>query len=124
MNPKVTMGLRVLFGIFCIVFGVNKFAGFLEFPPIPGDGGTLMGIYFTSGFLKIIGVLEIVFGLLLALGKYIPISLTILVAIMFNAFLFHVLHDTANIAGAVVGLLLGLVLTYLYKGRFGTFFNA
>ncbi len=118
MNAKVTMGLRILFGVFCLVFGINKFAGFLEFPPIAGDGGTLMGIYATSGFLKIIGVLEILGGLALLLNKYVPMALIFMIAIMFNAAVFHALHDMGGIAGAILGLILGLVLVYAYKSRF------
>lgn len=118
MNPKVTMGLRILFGIFCLIFGVNKFVGFLPFPEIPGDGGTLMGIYATSGFMKIIGVLEILGGLALIVGKYVPMALVWMTAIMFNAFLFHLLHDMGGIGGAVVGLLLSLLLVYNYKSSF------
>ena len=124
MNPKITMGLRILFGVFCLVFGLNKFLGFMPFPAIPGDGGTLMGIYATSGFLKIIGVLEILGGLALLLNKFVPLALTILVAIMFNAFLFHALHDMANIGGAVLGLLLGLILVYANKNRFSDLLSA
>jgi len=52
MNQKVTMVVRILLGVFMLIFGVNKFANFMPFPPIPGDGGTLMGIYVTSGFMK------------------------------------------------------------------------
>lgn len=118
MNSKVLMGIRILFGIFCVVFGLNKFLNFMSFPPIPGDGGTLMGIYFTSGFIKIIGVLELVFGLLLLANKYVGVALIFLVAIMFNAFLFHVLHDMSNLAGAAIGLLMGLILVYGYKSKF------
>lgn len=124
MNPKITMAIRILFGLFCLIFGVNKFAHFLPMPPIPGDGGTLMGIYATSGFLKIIGVLEIIGGLLLLIGKYVPLALTIMIAIMFNAVLFHALHDMANIAGAVVGLLMGIVLVFAYKDRFSSLLSA
>lgn len=124
MNPKITMGLRILFGLFCLFFGINKFAQFLTFPPIPGDGGTLMGIYATSGFMKIIGVLEIIGGLLLLVGKYIPIALTVMIAIMFNAAVFHALHEPATIAGSMVGLLLGLLLVYAYKEKFGSFLSA
>ena len=118
------MGLRILFGVFCLVFGLNKFLGFMPFPAIPGDGGTLMGIYATSGFLKIIGVLEILGSLALLLNKFVPLALTILVAIMFNAFLFHALHDMANIGGAVLGLLLGLILVYANKNRFSDLLSA
>jgi len=90
----------------------------MDFPPIPSDGGTLMGIYMTSGFMSIIGILEILGGLALVLNKYVPMALTILVAIMFNAFLFHALHDMGDIAGAVLGLLLVLILVYANKDRF------
>ncbi|MFT6807608.1 MAG: putative oxidoreductase [Saprospiraceae bacterium] len=120
MNPKVVMGLRILFGIFVLIFGLNKFLGFMPFPPIPGDGGTLMGIYATSGFLKIIGILEILGGVALLLNKYVPLALTFMVAIVFNAFLFHALHDPANLTGAIVGLVLGLILVYANKGRFSS----
>ncbi len=124
MNSKVTMGLRILFGIFCLVFGLNKFLNFLAFPEIPGDGGTLMGIYFTSGFLKIIGVLEILGGIALLANKFVPLALIIMTAIMFNALLFHALHDPANIAGAVLGYVLSLALVYAHKERFQSLLSA
>ena len=124
MNPKVTMGIRIVFAVFCLIFGINKFANFLPFPEIPGDGGTLIGIYASSGFLKIIGILEILGGLALLSGRFVSLALTILVAIMFNAALFHGLHDPAGIGGAVVGLLLGLILVYFYRDKFGGLLSA
>ena len=96
----------------------------MPFPPIEGDGGELMRIYATSGFMTIIGVLEIVTGLGLVLGKYVPLSLTILTAIMFNAFIFHALHDIGGIGGAVLGLALSLGLVYLNKERFSDLLSA
>ena len=124
MNAKVTMGIRILFGVFCLIFGLNKFLNFLPMPSIPGDGGTLMGIYATSGFMKIIGVLEILGGLALVVNKFVPLWLTVLVAIMFNAFIFHALHDMGGIGGAVLGMLLGLILVYAYKDRFSDLLSA
>jgi len=124
MNPKVTIGLRILFGVFCLIFGLNKFLGFLPMPEIPGDGGTLMGIYSTSGFMTVIGVLEILGGLALLFNKFVPLALTFLVAIMFNAFLFHALHDMAGIGGAVLGMVLGLLLVYANKDRFSDLLSA
>lgn len=124
MNSTVTTVIRILLAVFMLFFGINKFAQFMAFPPIPGDGGTLMGIYITSGFMAIVGVLEIVCGLALLVGKFIPIALTILIAIMVNAVLFHVFHDMANVAGSVLGLVLSLVLVYAYRDKFGTFLNA
>jgi len=124
MNSKVTMGIRILFGLFCLIFGLNKFLHFIPTPAVPGDGGTLMGIYATSGFMAIIGVLEILGGLALLVNKFVPLSLTVLIAIMFNALVFHLLHDPANSVGAGLGLVLALVLVYANKDRFSSLLSA
>ena len=124
MSDKLTMAVRLLLGLMMLIFGINKFLNFLPMPEIPGDGGTLMGIYFTSGFMSIIGILEIGFGLALLLNKYVPLALTFIVAILFNAFIFHALHDMAGIGGAAVGLAMSLYLVYAYKVRFLSFLSA
>ena len=124
MNEKVVMGIRILFGVFCLVFGLNKFFNFIPFPPMEGDAAALMTIYGTSGFFKIIGVLEIFGGLALLVGKYVPLALTVLVAIMLNAFIFHILHDMGGIGGAALGMILGLVLVYANKDKFSDLLSA
>ena len=107
-----------------ITFGLNKFLHFIPFPPIEGDGGTLMGIYMTSGFFTLIGVLEIIFGLALVLGKFVPLALTFIIAMLFNGAVFHALHAPEGIVGALVGLVLSLVLVFAYKDRFSEIFKA
>ena len=124
MNEKLTMGVRILFGAFMLIFGINKFLNFIPMPPIEGDGGTLMGIYFTSGFLKIIGVLEVLGGISIIINKYLPLSLIFMIAIMFNALIFHVLHDMAGIGGSAVALAMGLYLVYANKERFNSILTA
>jgi len=118
MNEKVTIIVRILFGLFCLFFGLNNFAQFIVFPPIPGDGGELLRIYGASGFMHLIAIMEILGGLALLTKKYIPLALTVLIAILFNATVFHALHDPENIVGALLGLIMGLVLVYAYKVRF------
>jgi len=100
MNPKVTIGARILFGLLCLLFGIDKFVPFLEVPPIPGDGGELMRIYARSGFLKIIGGLEILGGLALLTNKFMPLAIVTMLAIMFNALIIHLLYDPINSVGA------------------------
>jgi uncharacterized membrane protein YphA (DoxX/SURF4 family) len=56
---KITLAIRILLGLMMFVFGLNKFLDFMPPLEISGDGGTLMGIYFASGFMKIIGGLEV-----------------------------------------------------------------
>jgi uncharacterized membrane protein YphA (DoxX/SURF4 family) len=84
-----------------------------------GEMGELMATLGSSLFM-VIGVFEIVCSLLLAFGKFIPVALTIITAIMFNAFLFHLLkNDASQSAGAAISIILALVLIFLgYKDRF------
>jgi uncharacterized membrane protein YphA (DoxX/SURF4 family) len=130
MNSKVSLVIRVLLALFMIVFGANKLFHFMPQPEMAADtpeqiaGIELMSIYMASGFMAIVGILELVAGLALLVGKFIPISLTIIIAIMFNALLFHVLHDPATVVGSAVALVLSLVLLFGYKEKFGTYFNA
>ena len=124
MNSKVEMGLRLLFALSLIVFGLNKFFHFIPTPPIEGTGGDLIKIYADSGFMKLIGGLEVLGSISLLVNKFVPLSLTILVAIMFNAVLFHVFHAPAGLLNAVGALVMSLVLVYFHKSRFTSLLSA
>jgi hypothetical protein len=106
-----------------IALGLNKFLGFIPIPSPPGDGGELMQIYVTSGFLKLIGILEFLGGLALIVNKFVPLALTFITAIMFNAAVFHGLHEPTGIGPAAIALLLSLVLVYANKERFSSLFK-
>lgn len=115
--------VRVLLGLFMMVIGTNKFFEFIPIPSPPGDGGDLMKIYMSSGFLRLIGVLEFIGGLGLVSDKFLPISLTLITAIMFNAFLFHVLHDLSGIGPAAICLILAVMLVFANSSRFDNYFG-
>ena len=118
MKTTIFKVLRMLLGAFMVIIGLNKFLVYIEIPNPPGDGGELMHVYITSGFLKLIGGLEMLGGMALLVNKFVPLALTLITAIMFNATIFHVLHDPAGIGGAAVCLLLSLGLIYAHKERF------
>ena len=123
MNPTVFKIIRLLLGLFMAVIGLNKFLVFTEIPNPPGDGGILMQIYISSGFLKLIGILELLGGMALLLNKFVPVAITILTAIMFNATVFHILHDPSGIGPAALSLFLCLILVYAHKDRFNHFLS-
>jgi len=124
MKTKTFKTLQIFLGLFMAIIGVNKFLVFIEIPHPPGAGGELMQIYITSGFLKMIGILQILGGSALLVNKFVPLALTIITAIMFNATVFHSLHDPMGIGGAAFCLLLSLILTYAYKERFSSLLRA
>ncbi len=124
MPTIVSKLLRLLLGLFMLIIGINKFLVFIEIPNPPGDGGELMQIYVKSGFLQLIGVLEAVGGIALLVNRLVPMPLTFITAIMFNATIFHGLHDLAGIGAAALCLTISLVLVYVHKDRFGSLLSA
>ena len=77
--------------------------------------GGLMGSGYFWPFLKIT---EIVCGLLLLSGIGVPLALVVLAPITTNIVLFHVFLEPANIAVALVLLVLHLYLGYAYRSSF------
>ncbi|MEM9053062.1 MAG: DoxX family protein [Bacteroidota bacterium] len=117
MKPKLIRTLEILLGLFIAVIGLNKFLEFTEIPSPPGAGGELMSIYISSGFLKLVGLLEIIAGLMVAARKFTAIGLTLITAIMFNAMLFHLFHDPSGAAPATISLILAVVLIFIDRSN-------
>jgi len=124
MSSKVEMGIRVFFAISLVVFGFNKFLFFIPAPPLEGTANELMNLYVTSRFMKMIGALEVLAGISLLAKKFVPLSLTIMAAIIFNAVAFHVFHDLAGIGQALVAAVIVSVLVYFHKSRFKDLLSA
>lgn len=121
MTSKIFTIIRYLVGIGMLVFGANKLYSFMPQPEIlPENMNLLMELLVNkSPFMLIIGVLEFFGGLALVLNKYVPLALIFLIAILFNAALFHLFFDeTANAGGAIIFLALCGSLVFASKERF------
>ncbi|MBT8304865.1 MAG: DoxX family membrane protein [Bacteroidia bacterium] len=118
MNSKVFMVLRILLGIFVLVFGINKFAPFIPMEAPSGDAGAYFQALTNSKTLMLVAIVEIVAGLALIFNKYGALLALILMSVSVNALLFHLTLDPANSAGAVVLLILNIVVLFGYKDKF------
>jgi|ERR1700734_2852607 putative oxidoreductase len=114
---------RILLGIPFLVFGFNYFFHFLPMPPPPGDAGVLMGILYSHGWLVFHGVLYVIAGLLLIVGRYVPVALVILGPILVNILLFHVTLAPSGFAPGVICALLELFLIWAYWPAFRGIFT-
>ena len=114
---------RILLGLFMAIIGLNKFLVFTEIPGPPGDGGELMRIYIDSGFLQLVGVLEMIGGIALLANRFVPVAVTVITAVMFNATLFHVFHDPAGVGPAAFCLALCGGVLFEHRERFAEFFR-
>ncbi len=123
MNKTLTTVLRVVLGIVLLVFGFNKFFGFIEMPTPPP--GSFMEVLFSTGYMiPLIALSEIIPGLLLLANKWKGFALAWLVPISVNILLFHFKFDMspAGMAPAVLVAALNGLLIYANWGRFKTLF--
>ena len=118
MNSKVFMVLRILLGIFVLVFGINKFYSFIPMEAPTGDAGAYFGALMNSKTLMLVAIVEIVAGLALIFNKFGALFALILMSVSVNALLFHAVLDPANSAGAVVLLVLNIAVLFGYKDKY------
>jgi len=119
MSSKVFMVVRILLGLFILVFGLNKFLHFIPF----GEMSETAGNYFGAlGSVKLVpyvlGVVEIAAGLALLLNKYGALMAVILMSVSVNAVLFHATLAPESIMGSLILLVLNIAVLYGYKDRY------
>lgn len=115
MNSKITLGARIVLGLIMLVFGLNKFLGFLPQPEMAEPAGALMGAFAETGYMfPLIAVVEIVTGALLLLGLFVPLALILLAPVSVNIVLFHLFLDPGGILLGLVVLVLNLLLMFAY----------
>ncbi len=118
MNSKVFMILRILLGLFVLVFGVNKFLPFIPDFEIEGSALNYFTALSNSQTLNLVGVVETIAGLALIFNKWGALMALILMSVSVCAVLFHATLDPANIAGALVLLVLNILVLIGYKDRY------
>jgi putative oxidoreductase len=123
MNSTFTKVLRFILALGLLVYGINKFVGFMPIPELPESGSSFMSSLRATGYvLPFVGVLEIIIGLLLLLNKSVPFALLLLAPISANIILFHLFLDLPGIGVALVIAFLNIVLIYkhwlVYKPLF------
>ncbi|MFP2995327.1 DoxX family protein [Spongiivirga sp. MCCC 1A20706] len=125
MNSRLTMALRILMGLIFVVFGANKFGGFLPNPELGAEAGSLIGAIINSGFMwELMGIIYVVAGVLLIINKAVPFALVLLAPMVVNIFLFHAVLDPAGLEGpSSLVLILQIALTYAYWHKFKGLFS-
>ena len=113
-----TIIARVLLGLIFVVFGSNAFLHFIPMPPMSGPSGEFIGAMYATGYLKVVAALQVAGGLLLLVGRFVPLGLTLLSPVIVNIVLFHVFMDRAGIPMALVVSALSLFLLWRYRSSF------
>lgn len=117
---------RILLGLMFLVFGANILFPFLPMPAqAPSDANTFATILATHKYMAFVGLIQVIGGLLLLVGRYVPLGLTLLAPIIVNVWLFHILlaggHD---LAPGFVAAVLEVFLIFVYRRSFRGLFDA
>jgi putative oxidoreductase len=110
---------RILLGLIFTVFGLNGFLHFLPMQLPPGDAGTLFTIMFKYGWFTFISALQVIGGVILLIGRFVGVGLTILGPIIVVILLYHVTMDPKGIGPGLFAALLEVFLIIAYWHHFG-----
>lgn len=102
MNKPLVVA-RALLGIVFVVFGFDGLFHFLPIPPMPEAANAVIDVLRGYRLFYVVKAIEVLSGLLLLSGRYVPLALCLLAPIIFNIVWFDL---QVALAGLPVGLLL------------------
>jgi putative oxidoreductase len=123
---KITsIAARYLLGLMFTVFGLNGFLNFIHQPP-PTNPLALQffGAISASHFAAFFFAGQILGGLLLLFGLFVPLALTLLAAELYNILAFHLTMAPGSIAPALVACVLWVLVFLRYRESFNGIFSA
>jgi len=116
----VSVIARYLLGLIFVVFGLNGFLNFIHQPPPPNPLALQFFVAVsTSHFAAFFFAVQLLGGLLLLSGFFVPLALTLLAAELYNILAFHLTLAPASIAPALVACVLWVLVFLQYRGSFG-----
>jgi putative oxidoreductase len=115
----VSVIARSLLGLMFTVFGLNGFLNFIHQPP-PANPLAIQFFVATgaSHFAAFFFAAQLIGGLLLLSGFFVPLALTVLAAELYNILAFHLTLAPASIAPALVACALWLLVFLHYRNSF------
>ena len=121
---KVVMVVRILLGLMFFASGMIGILNLVKAELLPGDAGVYVNILTVHGFMKFVSLLMVIAGLLLMVGRYVPLGLVILGPILVNILLYHLLLDPKGIAPGIVVTAMEVFLIWAYRLSFRGLFDA
>ena len=116
---------RILLGLLFLVFGLNGFLNFIPAPPMPpSDMTTFATLLVRTHYMVPVMTLQVVCGVLLLIGRFVPLALTLIGPVIVNILITHILLNPAGLPPGAIAALLWLILFYAYRQYFVGIFTA
>ena len=110
---------RYLLGLIFVVFGLNGFLNFIHQPPPPNPLAMQFLIAISSSHLAwFFFAVQLIGGLLLLSGYFVPLALTLLAAELYNILAFHLTLSPATLGPALLSAVLWIVVFVQYRASF------
>jgi len=110
---------RYLLGLMFTVFGLNGFLNFIHQPPPTNPLAIQFFIAISSShFAAFFFAVQLIGGLLLLSGRFVPLALTLLAAELYNILAFHLTFAPASIPPALVACALWALVFLQYRQSF------
>ncbi len=121
----VTLIARILLGVIFTFFGINGLHPlFKSPPPPPGLAGQYIEVMTSTHYMQVVASLMVISGILLLLGRFVPLALTLLGPLLVNILLFHLLISHPGYQIGVIAALLWLLLFWRHRAAFAEIFQA
>ena len=121
MTRYLTPTARILLGLIFTVTGLNGFLNFLPRPaaPMPAGAVAFAGAMLKTGYLMpLLMATQLISGLLLLAGRWVPLALALLSPVVVNIVAFHLFLAPAGLPLAGLVLVLEIFLAWAYRGAF------
>lgn len=116
---KATTIARILLGAIFTLFSLMYFFNMMPAKEMHGATATFMTGLFSSGYMMtLVKAIELICGIALITGQFVPLTTVVIFPITLNIFLFHAFLEPASVAMSIVLLALNLFLAYTQKERY------
>ena len=113
---------RILLGLIFVFFGVNGYLNFLHAPMPTGQAGQYMGVMFGSFYMYFVSLVQLVGGVLLLSGQFIPLALVLLGPVLVNILLFHISFLPSGLPPGILSTVLWFIIFFGYRRAFAGIF--
>jgi putative oxidoreductase len=114
----VVLTCRILMGVLFLFFGANMILNFLRGPLPPGDAGAWSALMMSHHYMTFVGLVMEIAGLLLLVGRFVPLALAMLAPVLVNILLFHFLFYPRGVIVPIVLSVIEVFLMFTYRRNF------
>ena len=122
---KIAMYIvRTLMGLLFVFSSVTFLTGLIQPPPMEGPIKEFNeGLAASGYFMTLLKVTELLCGILLLAGRFVPLALVILAPIVVNIFFVHLFIAREGLPIAAIVVAMELFLAYYYRDAFAPLFK-